>query len=252
MADLAELQRFLQAFIVDPGDDATVEAAMRERAEQYIRPSATLLPLERLNIYRGLYLNRFVRVLQANHPALRRFMGKRAFTRVVAQYVTEHPSIFWNVNRLALGFPEFLTTVRGLRRKDFCVDLARLELAAIQAMLAPDAPVLHHHEVMRQRDRLENVIVVPGPSLRLLELRYPVHEYVMGRAGVPSRQAGWIVVYRRHQDIMRQPLNAVEYGLLADIVGGKPLGEALSRSSHADPAMLFFNWVSAGLFSTMR
>src|SRR6266852_2514208 len=132
---LARIPRWMQACIEDQGTCEEAIASERaqsvmsaEEARSVVLPSKTLSSLERLEIYRGMYLLRLGAALSTDYPGVKHFLGDDAFMRLVARYVDVHPSRSYTFNRLGDHLPEFLCTLDDLPKKEFCCELARLEL----------------------------------------------------------------------------------------------------------------------------
>lgn len=289
MTDLGRLQEWMQAVISHPGEiDEALRAAPGLQAAEVIRPSSTLLPAERLAIYQGMYPLRMEEALRSDYPGLAHRVGAAAFTALVGAYVAEWPSRSYTLNRLGDHLPEFLRAGGGgLRRPDLLADLATLERAVSEVFDAEEMPSLTEAEIAAVApEAWGDAVLEPIAALRLLELRYPVglwldaikaegdahHPESRRRGGSgaqPSRlrprtlrlarKDSRLVVYRRRYAVYREDLDKPAHALLADLVAGRPLGEAveaaLGRSGAPAPERLtgwFRGWAGAGLFSAVR
>jgi hypothetical protein len=269
---LARLQRWMQAVIVDP---AEAEAAPRarpaaaevppERIADVVRPSARLTAVERVGIYHGMYLLRMEEALAADHPGLKHLLGEAAFFDLVRDYVQEHPSRHFSLNRLGDHLPGFVARRPGLPRRAFCHDLARLERALALVFDAPETPALPADAVASvPPERWEDARLVPIAAFALLALRYPVGEYldsVSEAAGhrhpVLRRRAAWSVVYRRDHSVWRRDLSRAGYTVLSRLEAGHTVGDAITaamrlrgaaRAREHEIFRLFRDWTAAGLF----
>ncbi|MBI1901601.1 MAG: hypothetical protein HYS13_10895 [Planctomycetia bacterium] len=116
-------------------------------------------------------------------------------------------------------------------------------------------------------DHWSGVRLIPVPCLRLLVLRYPVHEYISAvrnktEAVIPDPSPTYLVITRRQFVVRRCAVSPVEHSLLADLVAGETLGIAIERvASHSDaewdslPAALhawFHQWASAAFFQAVE
>jgi len=271
--DLAGIQRWLQAVIVHPGDvDEALKApaAVRElpagRLADLVRPSHSLTPEERVEIYHGMYMLRMVEALETDYPAVRHFLGEPGFEELVGDYVERYPSRSYTLNRLGDHLPRFLAEDRDREHADFLHDLARTELAITEAFDAEETPILGPDGVQAvppeawPAARLE-----PTAALRLLELRHAVVPHLeaakRGRpAPAPRRRASWLAVYRRDYSVLRLELGRAEFRLLRSLVDGVPLGEAVAaaarelRSVQREQTVFswFRGWIAEGLFRSVR
>lgn len=273
-APLAVMQRFLQTFIVHPGTDEEALAAaaregMKEEVSRFILPSKTLTSVERLGVYRGMYLLRMRDALEADYPAVAHFLGDSGFSDLVAGYVEERPSRSYSLNPLGYHLPEYIRTAKGLRRPEFLSDLARLELAANHVFDAPESPVLTTDDIARVPEAAwELARFRPIPAFRMLTLRYNVNDYLQSIKDEkqdhprPRRKDTWLAVYRRSYACYRLELKKPAYDLLEALAAGTPMGEAVTAVAKSlkrrggikeDHLFRWFrDWVSGGIFQSVE
>lgn len=267
---LERLQQWMQSVVVHPGgiDEALAspeaEATLRAGGlGEVILPSRTLTPAERLEVYHDMYLLRMYDALQFDYPALEHFLGEARFRELVRDYVQAFPSRSYSLNRLGDRLPEFLRTA-SVPRRDFCVDLARLELAVTEVFDAPETPALSEAAIAAvPPDAWERARLRPVSAFRLLSFRYPVNDYLQSvrdedHRHPPARVKNtWAAIYRRDYAVYRLDLSRSAHDLLADVAAGLPLGEALAAAlrrggrPRPEPDLLFRwfrEWVSGGVF----
>jgi Putative DNA-binding domain len=272
---LVQLQRWMQAVIVHPGD---IEAAASsegahsevpaERIGDVILPSKTLAPLERLGIYQGMYLLRMEEAMASDYAALKHFLGDETFFDLVRAYVQVHPSENASLNPLGHHLPAFVKTATGLKRPDFCHELARLEIAVAESFNGPETPRLGEEQIAKvPPEAWETARLKPVGTFRLLSFRYPVNEYLQtvldDNHDHPKARLkdSWIAVYRRDYMVYRLDLSRAAHDLLADLAAGTPLGEAISKAmktggrrapSEHELFRWFRQWVSVGVFQSVE
>jgi len=269
---LVELQRWMQGVVVHPSsvDEAVAEAEQGggPGVEQVILPSRTLLPVERVGIYHGMYLLRMLEALEADYPALAHFLGHERFRDLVHGYVQAFPSRCYTLNRLGDHLPEYLGDAPDVPRRAFCQDLARLELAVTEAFDAPETPPLDEAAIAQVApDAWDRARLVPVASLRLLALRYPASEYLetvrSDDHDHPKARLknNWVAVYRRDYAVRRLLLERGAFHLLGDLAAGQPLGAALAaavaRGGRRGPGeerlfAWFRQWMTAGIFQKVE
>ena len=267
---LERIQRWMQACILDQG---TCEQAITSEeaqaaipagvARSVVLPSKTLSSLERLDIYRGMYLLRMEEALAIDYPALKHFLGDDSFMKLVARYVEIFPSRSYTLNRLGDQLPEFLATVDGLPKKDFCRDLARLEYALTMVFDSAETPALTQEAVRAvPQDAWETARLRPVQAFRLLEFDYPVSRYlgaVDEENGFPrvAPKKTWLVAYRRNYYVHRMDLKQPAYELLTALASGTTMGESIlsvmtrKRRPAVKESQLFEwfrDWMNEGLF----
>jgi len=271
---LEQIQRWMQACIEHQGscDEALVaepanSAIPADQARTVVLPSKTLGALERLDIYRDMYLLRMEEALGADYPAIKHFLGDDDFLRLVAEYVKEFPSRSYTLNRLGDHFPEFIATRGDLPKKDFCADLARLELGLTYVFDAGETPSMTQETVQSvPPDAWENARLKPIEAFRLLEFDYPVSQYlgfVDEENSKPrlARKKTWVVGYRRNYHVHRLDLSGPAYELLSALASGKTVGESIMSVMtrerkrpvrQKDLFDWFRDWMSEGLFQSVE
>jgi hypothetical protein len=269
---LERLQRWMQSVVVYPG---TVEEAAAdpkiaadvpaEGVGAVILPSAHLAPLERLEIYHSMYPLRMEEALSGDYPGLKHFLGDHDFFHLVQAYVQSHPSRSFTLAALGRHLPEFVAQAPFVRRRAFCHDLARLELAITEVFDAPETRALDEAAIAAvPADAWEGARLVPIAAFRLLALRYPASAWLdslhdeQHRHPKTAQKDAWVAVYRRSYSVYRHDLTRAAHDLLADLAGGLTVGEAvaaaLKRRGHgrlpAEDAFRWFRqWAVAGMFS---
>jgi Putative DNA-binding domain len=267
---LDSVQRWLQAVIVHPGDvdeaiasPAAAQELPPDRLAEIVKPSHSLTSAERVEIYHGMYLLRMVEALESDYPAIRHFLGEEAFEELVRDYVERYPSRSYTLNRLGDHMPRFFLDEPDRPHAAFLHELAATELAVTQTFDEEESPVLDAEALHSVPEtRWATLRLRPIRALRLLSLRYAVtahleaakHDRPVPR---PRRRATFLAVYRQNYAVFRLELGRIEYSLLAALVGGAPLGEAISaaalslRESRREDTVFkwFRSWIAEGLFS---
>lgn len=271
---LDSVQRWMQAVIVHPGTEAEALASPAAQTEvplpqlsEVILPSPTLTPTKRVGIYHGMYLLRMEEALAGDYTALKHFLGDDGFFGLVRDYVQIFPSRSYSLNRLGDHLPEYIKSGAGIKRQDFCYDLARLESAIAQVFDAPETPPLTEAAIAAvPAEAWETSRLDPVAAFRLLAFRYPVDAYLQSvrddNHDHPKARlrASWVAVYRRSYGVYRLELTRAAHDLLHALVEGTPLGEAvataLRRGGRRAPTeqelfRWFREWVSGGVFRSV-
>jgi len=269
---LDRVQRWMQSVVVHLGSvEEGVASAEAEghlpsgRVGEVILPSKTLTPVERVGIYHGMYLLRMEEALESDYPALQHFLGPSGFRTLVAGYVMAFPSRSYTLNRLGDHVPEYVKAAPGVPRREFCHDLARLELMVTQVFDGPETKSLPAEAIAAvPEDAWERARLTPVAAFRLGAFRYPVNAYLDSMRGEshdhpkPRLKDSRVAIFRRDYAVRRVDLTRPAYDLLADLVAGKPLGDAvtaaLRRGSRRGPRedelfRWFRDWVSLGMFA---
>jgi Putative DNA-binding domain len=271
---LEKIQRWMQACILNQGtaeeaiaSEAAQSAIPADTARELVLSSKTLAPLERLDIYRDMYLLRMEEALSVDYPSLKHFLGDDEFMRLVARYVDVYPSRNYSLNRLGDRLCEFMETLDDLPRQDFCRELARLEYALTGVFDAPETPPMTPERVRAvPPDAWEHARLKPVAAFRLLAFHYPVSRYV-GAVDEENpfpriaRKKTWVVAYRVNYGLHRMDLAEPAYELLSELAGGKSMGEAIEsvmirkwRPAVKEAHLFewFRDWMAQGFFQSVE
>lgn len=287
---LIQLQRWVQAVITYPDGVeqgiASSEAAAEidvtaDTVESVILPSRQLSSIERLQIYGRAYFGRLIECMRAQFPATCHAIGEQAFDGLALGYLIQYPSTSYTLGKLGESFDHYLATTRPPRDEnldddqsdfaDFLVDLTKLERTYSEVFDGPGSEQvrsIHPDDFAGiTPDQFAECRLVLHPCVRLLELRFPVHEYATAvRQGVePDEQTArrvQLVVTRRDYIVRRFEVTSHQFQLLSDLQTGALIGDAIGRlltdatvDRHNLPGNLnqwFRQWAAAPLFAELQ
>jgi len=279
---LTNLQRWVQEVITNPdGISAGVESesARQEidisgsQIEQVVEPSSRLGSAERLAVYGNAYFARLVECLGEEFPATCFALGEDTFQTFAFGYIKNRPSTSYSLGFLGERFPQYLidtrpTDVPQPGWPDFLIDLATLERTYAEVF---DGPGPEHLDTLQPEDLqaippelVSEIRFVPVPSLRLMEARFPVHEYVTAvrrdrSPEIPLPAETLLVITRRDFVVRRGTVSRAEFQLLRAILDGNTLGTAIELAAQELPdgsddefaaslSKWFQHWATAGWF----
>lgn len=286
--NLSQIQRWMQSVIMHPnGVVAGIESETArgqinvkpEAIEEVITRSKALTSVERLKIYANAYYARLLGCLTEEFPALVHAVGEETFSGFAFGYLQNYPSQSYTLADLSRDFPQYLRETRPQKETDssqpdwadFLIDLATLERIYSDVF---DGPGVEGEELLQTDDllaippdRQQEAKLIPVECLRLVSFRYPVHVYssaVRREEGpkFPEPQPTYLAITRIDYVVRRWSLSHLQYELLAALVDGLPLGEAIARAvaaANADVEPLatqlkewFQEWASAGFFRSVE
>jgi hypothetical protein len=271
--ELARLQRWMQEVVVHPG---TVEeaigspAAEREivsaRLEDVVTPSHSLTAAERVGVYHGMYLMRMEEALAADYPVIRYQLGDRQFAHLVREYVQQHPSTSYTLNRLGDRLPQFFLDRPQWPDAALLHDLSRLELALTEVFDERESAILTAADLESvPPEAWESARLRPISAFRLLAFKHAVIPHLTAYhrdrpSPAPRQRASWVAIYRRDYSVLRLELSRAEHDLLRALVDGVSLGEALAAAAsttrgsrqQAKVFRWFRTWIREGLFSAVE
>jgi len=260
------------AVIEQPGavDDAVEAAAARAELDpadigRVILPSKTLSPVERVGVYQGMYLLRMIEALEGDYPAVAHLLGDEDFAALVTRYVAAHPSVSYTFNALGRGFPEFIRASKGVRKRAFAADLARLELAVTEVFDAPQSSAWPAEEIARiPQDAWPGAVFRPIAAFRLCAFTHPVNAYLQSVKDEnhdhpeTALKATWVAVWRKNYEVWRLDLSKPAHDFLGSLAKGRPFGKAVAAAAkglQGDPGQQLFrwlrDWVAEGMFEAV-
>lgn len=225
---------------------AFVEAVLRERTRQispWIRRNG-IAAERRLAIYRNNNVEGFLQTLHATFPVVARLSGDDWFRQTARRYMQQHPSRFGNIHYIGERFPGFLDATLADSEYEYFADVARLEWAYQEALVAADHRSLD----------VELLACVPPenygaltfqthPALRLVRSRFPALAIWRANQADVSENApisledgaSNVLVIRREDHVELRELPAADFVLLAAFVRGESLELAADRVLQAAP-----------------
>jgi hypothetical protein len=256
------------------GSDADVTA---EDVARYVTPGPRMSASDCFEVYRAGYHARLVECLLDDYPVLAAMLGEEQFGALCRAYVDRHPSASPNLNGFGRHMPAFCREARieavpgcagfGARRV-FASELAALEWALVEVIHAPMSPPLDLAALQAiPVDAWARARFTASEALRLFRFEYPVNAVFTANRledvvpEVPGPASNALAVYRKGAQLWRMDITPAMLGVLAPLLEGKSLGEALEsiEASVTDPELLaqtsanlmvwFREWVDAGFFT---
>lgn len=115
---------------------------IEEEACDFILPSPTLRPAERIQIYNQQYWWRLLNCLHENFPLVTRLFGYSDFNATIGiPYIHKYPPNSWSLNTLGLQMPCWIEEEYHADDKDLVKSAADIDLAFNQAFFAASLPV---------------------------------------------------------------------------------------------------------------
>tara|TARA_R110002096_G_scaffold434311_2_gene655463 strand:+ start:2924 stop:3694 length:771 start_codon:yes stop_codon:yes gene_type:complete len=234
MPDLITLQRRFHRAVTGGAETNIV---------RHIRAGA-LQPTDRLQIYRNNTYEGFRSALAAAYPVIERLVGQGCFRGLALGYVHEHSSTRGDLTHYGRHLPSLLRARYRHSGFDYLYDIARLEWAYQEVMMAADATSLRPEDIAHiEPARLPDLCLHLHPAVRLVGSTYPILGiWQSNRAGQASVDAidlgrgGESVLLRRTQcDVELSLLSNSEYALLDACTAGRSLAGALDAALAREP-----------------
>jgi hypothetical protein len=179
---LDEVQSLLWRLLTAPAGVASGVAALQEEGALaseglgwLVRPSATLSPTERLDIYADMYFYRLRDCLAEDFPTLAKWLGPARFHNLVTDYLLVHPSRHPSLRELGRELPGFLESRPLAPPFRAASDLAALEWARVDVFDETDAePLARQDLIERATASPEHFRLALVPAVRLIRLESAV------------------------------------------------------------------------------
>lgn len=250
-----------------------------EQVEEVVTPSRALTGVERLEIY--AYYARLLECLREEFPGVRHAAGDEAFDAFAIGYLQERPSTSYTLSQLGASFPKYLAATRPERApgeddesfatwSEFLVELATLERVYSEIFDGPGVEgqkLLNPGELAAiSSDDWIQARLVPVCCLRLIELRFPVHNYLAAlklkeEPSLPQPVETYLAVTRHDYSIRRIPLSRPQFRLLAALASGMPVGNAIAQAAQESDGSVdefagslrnwFAGWTAEGFFQSI-
>jgi hypothetical protein len=220
MSDLAGLQAWMHAAILDPDGSAADAAGV-------VTASSRLSAAERLGIYWRGYRLRLLECMRGLHPGLVHLLGQDVFDAFALDFLEAHPPRAYTLFRLDEGFAAHLGETRpdGAQHwPEMIIDLARFERAVTEATEAPGTETPGTEDAGPPGSRLR-----AAPCLRLLRLTWPANEYLAavrrgGDPPLPAPRPARLAVGRRDYVLVVRELGPRPFAALEALAAGGATG----------------------------
>jgi hypothetical protein len=195
---------------------------------------------DRIDIYRNNLREGFLKTLALEFPATQRLVGADYFRQTGLEFLRAHPSRAGNLHHVGAPFPAFLRERFLGTEYEYLPDVAALEWAYQESMVAADAAPF---DVDTLREAAPDALrLALHPAVRLVRSAYPIVR--IWRANRPESASDEtidlgsggdsVLILRaaRHVEFHRLP--AGQFALLERVSQGASLSDAFEAALAAD------------------
>lgn len=241
---LASLQALFARAVVAGEDEAVLEhlAGDPETARR------------RLGIYRRAILANQAGALHAAFPVVARLVGEGFFDEAARRYGEATPPASADLNRHGESFPAFLAGYPHAASMPWLGDVARLEWASHESLMAADEPPLDFAALARvEAEGQPGLRFRLHPSLRLVRSAWPVlaiwEANQPERDGTPDREEGAddVLAWREAGRPRHALLDSREAAFVEALARGETLAEAVGDGEPWDFGAMLGRLAGAGL-----
>lgn len=199
-------------------------------------------PQRRFDVYRNNVASSLIGALADTFPVVQALVGEEFFRAMAGVFVRRHPPLSPLLARYGEGFPEFVETFEPARGLPYLPDVARLELARLQALHAADATSIDARALaalLGAGERVGELRLALHPSLRLLASGFAVvsiwaaHQGQGDLAEVAVRRGESAVVVRPHLDVLVVPCDPGTVEFVLGLQRGCDFAESAGRAAAA-------------------
>ena len=197
-----------------------------------------LAALARLRVYRNN--SRLVQIdaLGRTYAVLRRRVGEEFFEQLATEYRAAHPSPRGDLHWIGERFPAWLAARLADTGYQWLADLARLEWACEQALVAPEATAVALDALGRiPVEALAEATLNLHPSVQVVSSPWPVWSVwkenqpeAAGRAVDLEQGAEHVIVARVNNQLVLLSTADADLRFVAELVAGRTLGAAVDQS----------------------
>jgi uncharacterized protein len=203
---------------------------------------ASVLNGRRAALGLAVYRNNFTvgnrQALGVDYPVTASLVGMSCFAVLAHDYRLAFPSRSSDLHHLCAHFADFLTIRYHDGPHAYLADVARLERAVDECLLAAEAPVCAIAALAgHSPEALQAARLVIHPATRLVCSRWPIvelwdaHSGEGGPAPVDLASGGAaVVVQRTDKDVTLRTVDAPTYVLLQSLGHGASLGDAFAQA----------------------
>lgn len=216
---------------------------MEVEASEFIVPSPTLKPHQRIELYNQQYWWRFLTNLQENYPLVTRLFGYYDFNQTIAiPYLVKYPPNHWSLNCLGERLPEWVEEDYHAEDKSAIWNAASIDRAFHNAFVAPEYTPLDLSQFSIHKD-LSSILddkLYLQPHIYLFEMPYDLfsfREKMVAQDGdywidhpfpeLSRDKTYYHILYRNQRKrIAWEPISAGEFYLLSLFISGCTINEA--------------------------
>lgn len=166
-----DVQKWFSEVIANPlRDDQSIQVEGIElSASKHIRPSPSLKPHERIEIYSQQYWWRLIKVMQEHYPLVASLFGLNGFnSELVIPYLKDNKPSTWNINLLGESFPDWLEKNYNENDKALVVGAAKVDWGYVASFLSAD---ISYKDLSLQEE------LTLHPSVHLHKLPYDLFSF---------------------------------------------------------------------------
>jgi hypothetical protein len=196
-----------------------------------------------LAVYRNNLREGARKALCADYPVVERLVGAPCMRGLAYAFVAEHPSRAGDLALFGHEFPSFLAARYAATAYAYLSDVAKLERAIADCLLAPHDSALALATLANLSPELQGMArCAPTRAWRMLESSYPVLAiWRANQAAAADTEIrldsgpAYVLIRRTEVDVVLHGLNAGEFAFFSGVQRGATLAEAIDQTLGRQP-----------------
>lgn len=149
---------------------------IEKEAAQFITPSPTLKPFQRIELYNQQYWWRLLSCLHESFPCVVRLFGYRGFNEQIGfPYLVKYPPNHWSLNTLGDRLPKWVEEEYKKKDKNLVLDSSKIDEAYNEIFLSPCKASLSEQSI--DPETLFSSIITLQPHVRLFTFDYELFPF---------------------------------------------------------------------------
>lgn len=227
--------------------------SIEEEAQLEIRPSPTLKPWERMQVYNQQYWWRLIGIMQELYPLVTRLFGYNDFNEMIAiPYLNKYPSNHWSIDSIGNRLPKWIEKDYQGDDKELVRDAVALDLAFNLSFVSVEKPVIDiSHLQEEELDQLIHRRIFLQPYIHLFAFDHNLFQFrdeMLAQEPeywiehdfpqLPQEKRYYGIIYRsKHDNIVWDSLSSVEFHILWKFQEGCTIEAACEWLERQDAAM---------------
>jgi hypothetical protein len=153
---------------------------MELEAADFIRPSPTLQPVERIQIYNQQYWWRLLSAMHDSFPLVTRLFGYHDFNQMIAvPYLMKYPPLHWSLSYIGVHLPQWVEEDYREKDKPLIYDAALIDSLYTQSFIASRKDSIGANNLPRAGE-IESLLQHPlvlQDHVHLLSMNYDLFDF---------------------------------------------------------------------------
>lgn len=214
-------------------------------------------------VYRNNVRSSLSKALREKFPVIHALVGDKFFKFAANEYFNLAPPSSPLLSDYGATFPEFLDEFEPAQNLPYLGDMARLEIAWLEAYRAEDAAPLSADAAMDAAGEDPSALCfIMHPSLRLRQSRYAVgsiwrrHQKEGQGARVSAGNGEYVMIVRPYGEVQLEIISVGAFAALENLSAGDAVGaafeDAMTKDAAFDPQAMFKLLFESGVVAGIR